>query len=50
MIGEDPASDAGGLSTVDGNLQTWPDQVTEWKYGKDGEWITDDLLTVTGKY
>ena len=46
MIG-DPASNIGGVSTVEGNLQTWPDQVTEWQYHDNG-WKTDDQLTVTG--
>ena len=47
MIG-DPASNSGGVGTVEGNLQTWPHQVTGWEYVKDGKWIADDQLTVTG--
>ena len=46
LIG-DPASDAGGVASVEGNLQTWPHQVTRWQYHDNG-WKTDDQLTVTG--
>jgi len=48
LIGDDPASDAGGVSTAEGNLQTWPHQVKGWKYPDyDSKFITDDQLTVT---
>ena len=46
MIG-DPASNVGGVATVEYNLQTWPHQVTEWEYSDNG-WKTDDQLSVTG--
>ena len=48
MIGPDPASNAGGVGSVVGNLQTWPDQVTGWEYADYDSWKTDDQLTVTG--
>jgi len=46
LIGDDPASNTGGVVTVEGNLQTWPHQVTELRYADYG-WKTDDQLTVT---
>ena len=47
MIG-DPASNSGVVGTVEGNLQTWPHQVTEWEYYSGGKWYNDSLLSVTG--
>jgi len=44
MIGPDTSS--GGISTVESNLQTWPDQVTRWQYANDKSWHSDDQLSV----
>ena len=49
MIGNDPATNAGGVSTVVFNTNLLPDQISEWEYyDNDGKWYTDPLLTVTG--
>ena len=49
LIGEDPATDAGGVSTVVSNTNLLPHQILEWQYvNVDNEWQTDPLLTVTG--
>ena len=48
-IGPDPATDAGGVSTVVSNTTLLPHQISEWKYAiGDGKWQIDPLLTVTG--
>ena len=47
LIGEDPATDAGGVSTVVSNTNLLPHKISEWKY-YDDKWQIDPLLTVTG--
>ena len=47
-IGPDPATDAGGVSTVVSNTNLLPHQISEWQYSDGGEWHVDPLLTVTG--
>ena len=47
-IGEDPATDAGGVATADPAGGLWPHQVRSWKYAVPGRWESDPLLTVTG--
>ena len=47
-IGPDPATDAGGVSTVVSNTNLLPHQISEWEYWDGGKWQTDPLLTVTG--
>ena len=47
MIGEDLATEAGGVSTVVSNTNLLPHQISEWQY-YDDKWQTDPLLTVTG--
>ena len=48
MIGDDPATDAGGVSTVVSNTNLLPHQISEWIYYGGGKWPVDPLLTVTG--
>ena len=49
MIGSDPATDAGGVSTVDPAGGLSPHQVRSWQYyTHSGGWQSDSLLTVTG--
>ena len=48
MIG-DPASDSGGVGTVDLIGDQWPYQVRDWEYDSGGlGWESDPRLTVTG--
>jgi len=50
MIGDDPATDAGGVSSVASNTNLLPHQIKEWEYyddHDDGKWHADSLLTVT---
>ena len=50
MIGDDPATNAGGVSRVVFNTNLLPHQISEWKYYDydDDKWKTDPLLTVRG--
>ena len=48
MIGDDQATDAGGVATVVSNTNLLPHQISEWKYYNGDKWQTDPLLTVTG--
>ena len=47
MIG-DPATDKGGVKTVDPAGDLWPHQVRSWEYLSGGKWQSDLNLTVTG--
>ena len=47
MIG-DPASDNGGVASVDPAGDLWPHQVRSWKYSDGENDQSDPLLTVTG--
>ena len=47
MIGDDPATDAGGVATVY-NTNLLPHQISEWDYYDGDKWHVDPLLTVTG--
>ena len=49
MIGPDPASNAGGVATVEGSQTAWPQDVPDWQYVEAHEWHSDPNLTVTGK-
>ena len=44
----DPATDKGGVKTVDPAGDLWPHQVRSWKYINGGKWQSDPQLTVTG--
>ena len=45
----DPATNAGGVGTVDPAGDLWPHQVRSWKYYTSSEgWQSDPQLTVTG--
>ena len=46
-IGSDPASNAGGVATVEGSQTGWPQDITDWQY-YEGGWHSDPNLTVTG--
>ena len=48
MIGPDPASDAGGVDTVEGSQTGWPQHITDWQYYDGSKWQPDLSLTVTG--
>ena len=48
MIGYDPATDEGGVSTAVSNTNLLPHQISEWEYHNGDKWQTDPLLTVTG--
>ena len=48
-IGSDPASNAGGVATVQGSQTGWPQHITDWKYVEAYKWHSDPNLTVTGK-
>ena len=49
LIGSDPATNSGGVGTVDPAGDQWPHQVRDWKYyTTSGGWQSDPLLTVTG--
>ena len=50
MIGDDPATDAGGVATVVSNTNLLPHQISEWEYVDlyKGKGLFDPLLTVTG--
>ena len=43
----DPATDAGGVATVNPAGDLWPHQVRSWQYAIQ-EWQSDPQLTVTG--
>ena len=47
MIGSDPATDAGGVATVDPAGDQWPHQVRDWEYWTGDKWESDSELTVT---
>ena len=49
MIGPNPSSNAGWLSTVVGQIIFWPSQLSEWSYWDGDEWQYDPELTITGK-
>ena len=55
MIGPDPATNIGGVATVDPAGDQWPHQVRTWNYYttsggwfSTSGWQSDPLLTVTG--
>ena len=49
VIGPDPATGDGGVSTADLAGDQWPHQVRDWQYyTSSGEFESDPLLTVTG--
>ena len=50
MIGTDPATNTGGVLTVEPVGDQWPHQVRAWQYGgaNGGGWKSDAQLTVTG--
>ena len=48
MIGPNPATNSGAVTTADPAGVQWPHQVKAWEYLNDGEWVSDPLLTVTG--
>ena len=48
LIGPDPATNGGGVGTVDPAEDQWPHQVRSWKYSSGGKWQSDPQLTVTG--
>ena len=47
-IGPDPASNAGGVDTVEGSQTGWPQHITDWEYLAGGKWHPDPNLSVTG--
>ena len=49
MIGPNPPSNAGGVSTVERRQIFWPSQISEWKYWDGDDWQYDPELTITGK-
>ena len=48
VIGDDPATGNGGVSTADKARDQWPHQVRDWRYHSDQGWQSDPLLTLTG--
>ena len=49
MIGPNPSSNAGGVSTVEWRQIFWPSQISKWQYADGSGWQYDPELTITGK-